>query len=241
MNVRLDVRPEQLLEQARERFGLQDYFGALHVLDELIARGGAYADAYNLLGLCYQFVDQPEKALEAFGQALGRNPGYVEALTNRGLVLASLGRSEEALEAFQAARSAGGESKQRGEIPRHLAAALANQHAALGEAYAEAGRLGTAIDEFHRALVLGPTFHDLRYRLGQLLLEAGRTLEAREAFEEVMRARPTSAAARASFGLACYLSGDAGSARGTWEKMRAEFPDDPRAGAFLAMLDRGEE
>ena len=236
----MDVRPEQLLERARERFGLQDYHGALHLLDELVAAERAYADAYNLRGLCYQLVDQPERALEALEHALRLNPQYVEALTNRGVVLASVGRADEAQQSFAAARAAGGESRKKDEIPKHLADRLANHHAALGEAYAEAGRLGTAIDEYRRALVLGPAFHDLRYRLGQLLLEAGRTLEAREAFEAVVRARPTSADGQAALGLACYLSGDASTARGAWEAMRNAFPDDPRPRAYLSMLGRGE-
>lgn len=236
----MDVRPEQLLERARERFGLEDYYGTIHLLEELIATGRAYADAYNLLGLAYQLAGQSEEALEAFEKALRQNPQYVEALTNRGVVLASVGRDEEAQKSFAAARSAGGESREKDEIPRHLADRLANHHATLGEAYAEAGRLGTAIDEYLRALVLGPTFHDLRYRMGQLMLEAGRTLEAREAFEAVMRARPNSADARAAYGLACYLSGDPQSARTTWLEMRKAFPNDPRPRAYLSMLDRGE-
>jgi tetratricopeptide (TPR) repeat protein len=237
----MDIRPEQLLERARERFGLHDYHGAIHLVEDLIAAGRAYADAYNLLGLCYQLVDQPERALEALERALRENPRYVEALTNRGVVLASVGRSDEAAQSFAAARSAGGAARNEAAIPEHLAARLANKHAALGEAYAEAGRLGTAIDEYKRALALGPSYHDLRYRMGQLMLEVGRTLEAREAFEVVRDARPKSANVQASFGLACYLSGDASSARVVWQAMRGAFPSDPRPRAYLAMLERGGE
>lgn len=235
----MNARPAQLVEQARERFGLEDYYGAIHLLEECVANGRAFADAFNLLGLCYGLVDQPERALEAFDRALDLNPHYVEALMNRGVVLASVGRADEALEAFDAARSSGG-SAPGGELPRHHAAGLANQHAALGEAYAEAGRLPEAIVQYQRALELGPAFHDLRYRLGQFLVEAGRTLEARDAFGAVVQARPHSPDPRSAFGLACYLSGDSQTARKTWEDMRREFPDDPRPKAYLAMLDRGE-
>lgn len=236
----MDLRPEQLVDQARERFALQDYYGAIHLLEECIAKGRAFADAYNLAGLCYQMVDQPERALAAFDQALKLNGRYVEAWLNKGVVLAGLGRSEEAAEALARARASGGSAPKGGELPRHHAARLANQHAQLGEAYAEAGRLHEAIEQYHAALRLGPTFHDLRYRMGQLLLEAGRTLEARDAFAEVMEARPRSAEARSAFGLACYLSGDAHTARATLEAMQREFPDDPRARAYLAMLNRGD-
>ncbi|MFQ6046845.1 MAG: tetratricopeptide repeat protein [Gemmatimonadales bacterium] len=234
----MDVSHEQLLEQAKERFELQDYYGAIHIVEELIEHGRAYADAHNLLGLAYQLVDQPERALEAFEHALKLNPHYVDAHINRGVVLASLGRSEEAAEDFAVARRSGGERREG--VPSHHAARLANKHAELGEAYAEAGQLSQAIEQYREALKLGPTFHDLRYRMGQLLLEAGRSLEAREEFEQVMKARPHSGEAKGSYGMACYLAGDPQSARAVWEKLARERPDDPRARAYLAMLERAE-
>jgi tetratricopeptide (TPR) repeat protein len=72
-----------------------------------------------------------------------------------------------------------------------VAAQLANQHAALGNIYAQAGALNEAIREYERATLLGPTFVDLRYRLARLLLEGGRTLEARDQLEKVVKDRPS--------------------------------------------------
>ena len=59
----MDVSPEHLVEQANERFQLQDYYGAIHLLEEVIATGRAFADAHHLLGLSYSLAGQPEKAL----------------------------------------------------------------------------------------------------------------------------------------------------------------------------------
>ena len=47
----MDVSPERLVEQANERFQLQDYYGAIHLLEEVVATGRAFADAHHLLGL----------------------------------------------------------------------------------------------------------------------------------------------------------------------------------------------
>src|SRR3970282_1752771 len=60
----MEVSPERLVEQARERFELQDYYGAIHLLEEVIATGRAFADAHHLLGLSYSLAGQPEEALE---------------------------------------------------------------------------------------------------------------------------------------------------------------------------------
>lgn len=232
----MDVSPEQLLEHAKERFELQDYFGAIHLLEDLIATGEAFADAYHLLGLSYYFADQPEQALQELDRALELNPRYVNANVHRGIVLNELGRSEEAEIAFATARQSRGEDR-RG-IPRDQAANLANRHAELGDAYAEAGALSEAIGQYETAMELGPTFHDLRYRLARLLLDASRSLEAREQLEKVVEARPRFADGKSALGLACYLSGDAQTAREIWSRLAAEAPSDPRPAAYLAMLDR---
>jgi tetratricopeptide (TPR) repeat protein len=235
----MDTSPSQLLERAKERFALNDYFGAIHLLEEVIERGRAYADAHHLLGLCYHLAGQPDRALELLDEALRLNPRYVEAQVHKGIVLGELGRTGEAEEAFAQARhlTVGGVDG----IAAHHAGKLANHHAALGEAYAEAGAMDQAIAQFRTALTLGPTFQDLRFRLARLLLEAGRTLEARDELEEVVRARPKSVEARATLGLACYLSGDAGGAESIWAGLRRDHPGDPRAEVYLSLLTRAVE
>jgi len=223
----MDVSPEHQVGQARERFQLQDYYGAIHLLEDVVASGRAFADAHHLLGLSYSLAGQPDKALSQF-----------EALIHRALVLNELGREDEAIACLSRAGSVGGEARQG--FPAHVAAKLANQHAALGEAYYEAGGMVEAIEEYQAALSLGPAFHDLRYKLGRLLLEAGRVLDAREEFEIIVRQRPHFTDAAAMLGLACYLAGDGLAARTVWEECRERRPEDPRVEAYLAMLKRSD-
>jgi tetratricopeptide (TPR) repeat protein len=233
----MDISAHRLLERAKERSELGDYFGSIHLLEELIEAGRAYADAHQLLGLAYHMVGRSERALESFDRALELNPRYVEAHIHRGIVLSDLGRTSEAELAFTHAKDCGGAD--RGGVQEHHAAKLSNLHAALGEAYVEAGALNQAIEQYQVALRLGPAFHDLRYRLGRLLLDAGRSLEAREELQVAAEARPGSVPNQLALGLACYVSGDAVTAREIWEKIRENNPDDTRAAAYLTMLDRG--
>lgn len=235
----MDASPEHLVTQARERFQLQDYYGAIHLLEEVVGTGRAFADAYHYLGLSYCLVGQAETGLTHLDKALELNPNYVEALVHRAVVLNELGREDEAHTALQRATEVSAEMRQG--FPGHVAARLANQHAALGEAYVEAGGVREAIVQYQAALGLGPDYQDLRYRLGRYLLQAGRALEAREQFETIVRARPTFLDAAAMLGLACYLSGDGLEARRVWEDLRQRRPEDPRVEAYLAMLERGDE
>ena len=73
----MDVSPERLVEQANERFQLQDYYGAIHLLEDVITTGRAFADAHHLLGLSYSLAGQPDKALEQLDRALTLNPNYI--------------------------------------------------------------------------------------------------------------------------------------------------------------------
>src|SRR5919197_3517802 len=234
----MDVSPERLVEQANERFQLQDYYGAFPLLEEVIATGRAFADAHHLLGLSYSLAGQPEKALEQLDRALALNPSYIEALIHRALVLNELGREEEANAVLRRARQV--TSERRAGFHGHIAAKLANQHAALAQAYYEAGGLNEAIAQYEAALKLGPAFHDLRYKLGRLLLEAGRALEAHEHFQMIVRDRPAFLDATAMLGLASYLAGDGLAARAVWEELRTRRPEDPRVEASLALLSRSD-
>ena len=60
----MDVSPKQLLDQARERFTLKDYFGCIHLLTDLADSGRGYADAFQLLGLAYHLAGEPDLAKE---------------------------------------------------------------------------------------------------------------------------------------------------------------------------------
>jgi tetratricopeptide (TPR) repeat protein len=227
---------ELLLARARERFVVQDYYGAVHLLESVVDSGRAFADVHHLLGVSLSLLGQAQRALRELERALELNPRYVEALIHRGLVLNDLGRTDEAEETFS--RAAANLDQQRAGLPGPVAAQLANRHADLAETYAGAGALSRAIEEYQRALELGPEFHDLRYRMARVLLDAGRVLEAREALEQVHRARPTFVEAQTALGLAHYLSGDADGAREVWQACLAQRPENARVEAYLAMLSR---
>jgi tetratricopeptide (TPR) repeat protein len=227
---------ERLLARARDRFTVQDYYGAIYLLEEIVATGRAFADVHHLIGVSLSLLGRPEEALTQFGRALDLNPRYLEALIHQGLVLSELGRSREAEDSFR--RASESVAPPSGGLPAPVAAKLANQHAELADAYAEAGALGRAIEEYARALELGPGFQDLRYRMARVMLEAARPLEAREALEEVLAARPNFVEAAAALGLAHFLSGDGVGAREVWRSCLARRPENARVEAYLAMLGR---
>lgn len=232
----MDVSVVHLLGQARERFANQDYYGAAHLLEEIVSTGRAFADVHHLLGLSRSLLGQHHRAIEEFDRALALNPKYIEAHIHRGIALSELGRAEDADEAFRQAASHDGATGSG--FSRHVASQLANQHAALGNAYAEAGALNDAVAQYSRAVELGPDFHDLRYRLARLLLEQGSSLEAREHLEKIVEANSEFVDARAALGLAHYMAGDPEAARQEWRAVLDRRPGHTRATAYLSLLGR---
>ena len=119
-----------------------------------------------------------------------------------------------------------------------IAARLANEHAKLGELYAEAGAVQDAVREYRRASELGPAYLDLRLRLARLLMESGNPLEARDELSAILVTRPDWVEARVQLGLARHLAGDTAGARETWRRCLEDAPGLDRVAAYLAMVDR---
>ncbi len=227
---------ERQLAQARDRFALQDYYGAIHLCTRVLDAGYAFPDVHHLTGVAYALLGQQERALAAFDAALALNPRYLEAMIHRALALAALGRADEVTPTLR--RAAEITPPPVAGFPAAVAAQLANKHAELGQAYAEAGARDRAIAEYRRALELGPRFHDLRYRLGRLLLESGQVLEARDVLTALVAAHPHFVDAQAALGLSCYLSGDTAEAQRVWRECLATRPASARIEAYLAMIER---
>ncbi len=231
----MDARPDRQVARARELFDAGDVHGAVHVLTEVTAGGGGFADAHNLLGLAYSLLGRKDDALKELDCALQLNPRYVDAHLNRAVLLNELGRYEDAEAAFGKAQELGRVDDTGFSAP--MASRLANLHAELAEAYVEAGGLDEAIRQLERAVHLRPAFTDLRYRLARLLLDKGEVPRARAELESILKERP-SVDARASLGMACYLAGDHAAARAAWEECRREAPKDARISAYLSLLAR---
>jgi hypothetical protein len=57
------AQTERVLTRARERFAVQDYYGTIHLLEEIVGGGRAFADVHHLLGVSLSLLGQRERAL----------------------------------------------------------------------------------------------------------------------------------------------------------------------------------
>lgn len=231
----MDATPDPAA-RARERFAARDFHGAVLLLQQAVAEGIAWADAYNLLGLSLALLGRQSEALDAFDHALAANPRYVEAHLNRAVLLNELGRMDEASEAFERAAEHG--RADASGYPAMVANRLANAHFRLGHDYRAAGALTEAVAQYRRALELRPAFADVRLALGRALVECGQHGEARATLDEVLRVRPGWLDAMLLRGLAAYLAGDLDDADAVWAAAAERHREEPRIEIYRAMLAR---
>src|SRR5438477_470584 len=202
---------ERLLGRARERFTVQDYYGAIYLLEEIVASGRAFADVHHLIGVSLSLLGRPEEALLEFARALGLNPRYLEALIHQGLGLSELGWVREAEESFRRTtrerpgrglpRDAGAHRRvkqgvaMRAVVPALLAAALAagcgaGDHERLGDRAYGQTRYPEALAEY-RAVLRGKHRPDVWAKVGAAALHAGELRESAEAYLRLADDDPT--------------------------------------------------
>src|SRR5207253_1844385 len=202
----MDDAVRELVALGKEHLQRGDWSLAAGHLEQIIARGSAFADVHHMLGVCYHQLGEFDAAQRAHERALQINPAYVEASLNLAILCNDLGQYDKAQAVYanavelarQGPRETGGDqpldSFSRGKI--------ANLHAAVGDAYLGSRRPADAALEFRRALQLAPAFVDLRMKLAAALRDSGEHVDAAAELERAVRDAPAYVPARLALGLA---------------------------------------
>ena len=109
------------------------------------------------LGIIYEILNEPEKAIEAYKRILSLDPDNKKARNRLGQVFIKEKKLDEALNQFR-------------EIQKSDAADL-NIHMKMGLIYLEQGKLDQAILEFNFVLAANPKDDRVRYYLGAAYVE----------------------------------------------------------------------
>ena len=219
----------------RQLFDAGDDVGALHAFDGVLASCPRYADVHYLVGLVHERTGQLEEASTSFEQALDINPDYVECAVALASVYEQRGLFEQSRALGERRRSA---AAKQGPLDATTRGKLANMHAALGDAYREAGEAREAVEAYRKALDRAPAFHDIRHRLGVALREAGLPSQALAEFKRVLRANPRYLEAAVQLGLTYYTLGRTSQALAEWQGVLERDPSRDDARMYLRMLEK---
>jgi tetratricopeptide (TPR) repeat protein len=234
----MDDAVRELVALGKEHFERGDWSLSAGHLEQVVARGGTFADVHHMLGVCYHQLGEFDSAQRAFERALEINPAYVEASLNLAILCNDLGQYDKAqrvyANALERARD-GARSKPGDEPPLEPVASgkIANLHAAVGDAYVAARRSRDAAVEYRRALELAPAYVDLRLKLASALREAGDLEGATAELRRAVQDAPAYVPARLALGLACSAAGKVQEAIEQWEEVLRMDPAHRTAQLYL--------
>src|SRR6266850_968184 len=152
----MDDAVRELVALGKDHFQRGDWSLAAGHLEQVIARGAAFADVHHMLGVCYHQLGEFDPSQRAFERALEINPGYVEASLNLAILCNDLGQYEKAQKVYSNAleRARNGARHETGDEPLDASAR---------------GKLDEAIEQWEEILRMDPG-----HRTAQLYLKLGR-------------------------------------------------------------------
>lgn len=229
--------PEQVHESyllARKLYEKGSFAEAEKLLEKLAAEAPYFADVFNKLGVIYHQRGAFGRAAKAFEKALELNPRYTEAALNLAVTYNNLGRYEKAGAAFEGA--ARFSQAGPGVLDPYIRGKLANQHADLGDIYADLGLHHEAAAEYRKAVELGPRFADLRTKLAVAQRESGDYDSALREFEEALKVNPKYVPAYLHLGMTYYMRGLEDRAERAWKTALKASPGDRAVQVYLEFL-----
>ena len=219
---------------ARKLYEKENFTEAEKLLEKLSQEAPFFADVFNKLGVIYHQRGAFGRAAKVFEKALELNPRYTEAALNLAVTYNNLGRYEKASAAFaNAARFA---QSGTGALDPFIRGKLANQHADLGDIYFDLGLLSEAIEEYRKAVNLGPKFADLRTKLAVALREKGDFDAALVEFQEALKVNPKYVPAYLHLGVTYYMRGLIDRAVRVWKTALKASPNDKSVQVYLEFI-----
>lgn len=213
-----DRRARLHMELASGYFGRGQANTALDEVKKVIAVRPEMPEAYNLRGLIYASMGQPERAEESFQQALKLNPADADSMHNLGWFLCQEQRYAEAAAQFDRAMA---QPRYR-DVPRTLLAK--------GLCQARAGQLPEADRTLSRSFEMDPSNPATAFNLGEVLFRLGEFERARFYLRRV-NSQPATANAQ-SLWLAARVEHRLGNTPGLrllGEQLQDRFPQSPEA------------
>jgi tetratricopeptide (TPR) repeat protein len=234
----MDDHLKQLLLLGREHYQKREFDKAEYLLKQVLAATDRYADVYDMLGVIAHSRGDFAQAEAHFEKAVSLNPNYTEAQLNLMVTYNDLGKYDRAREVYSIIRTRGSEG---GTGDPFAKGKIANMHAAVSQAYQDAGMLTEAIGELEKAVALCPHFADLRTRLASLYRDTAQMQRAREQLELAKASNPNYAQARVLLGVVLLSAGEVDAARHEFETVLNADPENKSAQMYLKIANASSQ
>jgi len=231
----MDDHVKQLLLLGREHYQKRELDKAEYLLRQVVAETDRFADVFDMLGvICHAKGDFTE-AERYFEKAVSLNPNYTEAQLNLMVTYNDLGKYDAARHIYTQIRhrGAGGTAK----ADPFAKGKIANMHVEISQAYQDAGMIPESLQELERAVLLCPSFADLRTKLARLYRDTNQPERAREQLESAREANPNYGQARLLLGVMHLSAGEHNAAIVEFDAVISRDPDNKSAVMYRRLAE----
>jgi len=239
--------PQELIKPIIELFSNGQIQEAFDGVETLIKEYPNQPILFNICGVFYKQIGQPDEAIKRFEKALAINPDYAEAHNNLGVTLQNLGLMDEAVKSYEKAivfkpdyveahNNLGVTLQNLGlidEAVKSYEKAItfkpdsAEAHNKLGNIFKELEQLDAAVKSYEKVIAINPDYPEAHYNLGNTLRELGQLETAIKSYEKVIAIKPDYAEAHFNLGNTLRELGQLETAIKSYEKVIAIKPDYP--------------
>ena len=168
-----------------------------------------------LLGMCYYFQGQPEKAIQSYEEALAGDPSMPgEVHYNLGVAYQEVSRFFDAVKEYETVLKI---------EPEHI-----NTLNNLGLVYSMIGERDRAIDLFNKILKIDASNVKARINLGNVYLGTKDLVEAEKIYRSAISLDEKDISPRLNLGVVYFEKGEFDKAKGEWNKLLEMDPDNSR-------------
>ena len=205
--------PQELIKPIIELFSNGQIQEALDAVETLIKEYPNQPILFNICGVFYKQIGQPDEAVKRFEKALAINPDYAEAHNNLGVTLQNLGQLDSAVESYKKAITSNPEYTEAhnnlGLILQDLGlmdeAVISYEkaitfkpdyieaHINLGNIYKELKQLDAAVKSYEKVIAINPDYPEAHFNLGNTFRELGQLETAIKSYEKVIAIKPDNA------------------------------------------------
>ena len=208
----LNKKPNMTREQVESVLLLYNNGKIQEAINTIKALNESYPNVpllFNLLGACYQSLDNLDAAMQMFQTATKLKPDYAEAYFNQGVVFKHLNKLDESIKAYKktislnpnypdAHNNLGNLYKEIGNRDDAIESyewAIAYRpdfeitHLNLGVLYSEFDQ-EVAIKHYQKAIAIKPGYSEAHYNLGSTLRHLGRKADSIKSYEKAIEFNP---------------------------------------------------
>ena len=176
MNKKKDLAINKNFTLALQNHKKNNFQIAEKLYNEILKSSPFHEGAQSNLGILYNQLGKPQKAINCFEKAIQINPNSANAYYSLGVIFAQLGESQKAINCFEKAIQIN---------PNHIDA-----HNNLGTILNELGESQKAISCYEKAIQINPNYIDAHNNLGVIFTQLGESQKAINCFEKAIKIKP---------------------------------------------------